>query len=107
MASILDLHLAEIAELCRRYDVRRLELFGSATTDAFDPRTSDFDFLLDFKASASNLFDRYFGLKESLEALYGREVDLVMVGAMHNPYYIDSVNKTRQLVYAAEDAQAA
>lgn len=107
MASILDPHLAEIAELCRRYDVRRLELFGSATTDAFDPRTSDFDFLLDFKANASNLFDRYFGLKESLEALYGREVDLVMVGAMNNPYFIDSVNKTRQLVYAAEDAQAA
>jgi len=107
MASILDPHLAEITELCRRYDVRRLELFGSATTDAFDPRTSDFDFLLDFKASASNLFDRYFGLKESLEALYGREVDLVMVGAMHNPYFIDSANKTRQLVYAAEDAQAA
>ena len=77
MASILDPHLAEIAELCHRYGVRRLELFGSATTDAFDPRTSDFDFLLDFKASPSNLFDRYFGLKESLEALYGREVDLV------------------------------
>ena len=107
MASILDLHLAEIAELCRRYDVRRLELFGSATTDAFDPRTSDFDFLLDFESGSSNLFERYFGLKESLEALYGRKVDLVMVGALNNPYFIDSVNKTRQLVYAAEDAQAA
>jgi len=107
MASILDPHLAEIAELCRRYGVQRLELFGSATTHAFDPRTSDFDFLLEFKAGPSSLFERYFGLKESLEALYGREVDLVMVGAMKNPYFIDSVNKTRQLVYAAKDAQAA
>lgn len=107
MASILDPHLAEIAELCRRYGVRRLELFGSATTDAFDPRTSDFDFLLEFNANPSNLFARYFGLKESLEALYGREVDLVMVGAMNNPFFIDSANKTRQLVYAAKDAQAA
>ena len=107
MASILDPHLAEIAEPCRRYGVHRLELFGSATTDGFDPQTSDFDFLLEFKASPSSLFERYFGLKESLEALYGREVDLVMVGAMNNPYFIDSVNKTRQLVYAAKDAQAA
>lgn len=107
MASVLDPHLAEIAELCRRYGVRRLELFGSATTAAFDPRTSDLDFLLEFESGPSNLFDRYFGLKESLEALYGRQVDLVMVGAMSNPYFIDSVNKTRQLVYAAEDAQAA
>lgn len=107
MASILDPHLAEIAEICKRYGVRRLELFGSATTDAFDPRRSDFDFLLEFNANPSNLFNRYFGLKESLESLYDREVDLVMVGAMKNPFFIDSANKTRRLVYAAKDAQAA
>lgn len=105
MASILDPHLAEIAELCRRYGVHRLELFGSATTDAFAPRTSDFDFLLEFDANPSNLFTRYFGLKESLEALYDREVDLVMVGAMNNLFFIDSAKKTRQLVYAAKDAK--
>jgi predicted nucleotidyltransferase len=107
MPSILDPYFAEIVELCRRYGVQRLELFGSATTTVFDPRTSDFDFLLEFKAGPSNLFERYFGLKESLESLYGREVDLVMIGAMNNPYFIDSVNKTPQLVYAAKDAQAA
>src|SRR4051812_46239982 len=107
MPSILDPHLAEIAELCRRYGVQRLELFGSATTGDFNPGTSDFDFLLEFKVGSSNLFERYFGLKESLEALYGRQVDLVMVGAMNNPYFIDSVNKTRQVVYAAKDSQAA
>lgn len=107
MTSLLDPHLAEVAELCKRYGVRRLELFGSATTGAFDPRTSDFDFLLEFDANQSNLFTRYFGLKESLQDLYGREVDLVMVGAMKNPFFIDSANKTRQLVYAAKDAQVA
>lgn len=107
MASILDPHLADISELCRRYGVRRLELFGSATTDAFDPHRSDLDFLVAFDANPPDLFSRYFGLKESLEALFGRDVDLVMIGAMQNPYFIESVNKTRQLVYAAEDAQAA
>lgn len=107
MAIILDAHLADISEICRRYGVRQLELFGSATTDAFDPHRSDLDFLLEFDGNPSDLFNRYFDLKESLEALCGRDVDLVMIGAMENPYFIESVNKTRQLVYAAEDTQAA
>lgn len=107
MANILSPHIAEIPSLCRRYGVARLELFGSATTDSFDPARSDLDFLVDFDGSPANLFNRYFGLKESLEALYGRHVDLVMIAAMENPYFIESVNKTRQIVYAAEDTQAA
>jgi predicted nucleotidyltransferase len=107
MAAVLDPHIAELRELCRRFGVARLELFGSATTDAFDPERSDLDFLVDFDANPADLFKRYFGLKESLEVLYGREVDLVMTGALANPYFIEAVNQTRQLVYAAEDAQAA
>ena len=107
MGNILDPHIAEIPGLCRRYGVARLELFGSAATDAFDPQRSDLDFLVEFDANPGGLFKRYFGFKESLEKLYGREVDLVMVGAMRNPYFIESVNKTRRLVYAAKDTEAA
>lgn len=107
MASVLDSHLGEIPALCRRYGVSRLELFGSATADAFDPQRSDLDFLVEFDADSSRLFDRYFGLKESLEALCGRRVDLVTVGSLRNPYFIEAVNKSRQLVYAAEVPQAA
>lgn len=107
MKSVIAPHLSEIRALCRRQRVTRLELFGSATTGAFDPQRSDLDFLVEFDADRSGLFERYFGLKEALETLVGRSVDLVMVGAMHNPYFIESVNKTRQLVYAAEDTEAA
>jgi predicted nucleotidyltransferase len=107
MVSVLDSHLAEIPDLCRRYGVVRLELFGSAASAAFDPQRSDLDFLVEFDANASGLFDRYFGLKESLEALYGRRVDLVSAGSLRNPYFIEAVNKSRQLLYAAEDPQAA
>jgi predicted nucleotidyltransferase len=107
MASVLDTRLAEVRDLCRRYGVARLELFGSATSAAFDPQRSDLDFLVEFDADASGLFDRYFGLKESLEALYGRRVDLVTAGSLRNPYFIEAVNASRQLVYAAEDPQAA
>lgn len=107
MASVLDLELAGIPELCRRYGVARLELFGSATSDAFDPQRSDLDFLVEFDADSSRLFDRYFGLKESLEALYGRPVDLVSAGSLQNPYFIEAVNNSRRVVYAAKDPQAA
>jgi predicted nucleotidyltransferase len=107
MGAVLDPHIAELRELCRRFGVAQLELFGSATTAAFDPERSDLDFLVEFDANPADLFKRYFGLKEALEALYSREVDLVMTAAMANPYFIEAVNKTRQLVYAAEDAQAA
>ncbi|MGH8746644.1 MAG: nucleotidyltransferase family protein [Burkholderiales bacterium] len=107
MASILEPHLAEIPDLCRRYGVARLELFGSAAGDAFDPQRSDLDFLVKFDADPSRLFDRYFGLKESLEALYGRRVDLVTEGSLRNRYFIEAVNQSRRLVYAAEDSQAA
>jgi len=107
MAGVLDSHIAEIAELCRRYGVSRLELFGSAASGAFDSRRSDLDFLVQFDADSSRLFDRYFGLKESLEALYGRRADLVTTGSLRNPRFVESVDKSRQLVYAAEDSQAA
>jgi uncharacterized protein len=103
MSSVLEPHITEIRELCRRYGVARLELFGSATTDAFDPKRSD----LDFDANPSGLFGRYFALKESLEGLYGRPVDLVTLGSLRNPYFIAAINKTRQLVYADESAEAA
>lgn len=102
-----DLRQTELSALCRRYGVRRLDLFGSAAIGAFDPARSDVDFLVDFDEDAAGLFDRYFGLKESLEALYGRPVDLVSAGSLRNPYFIAAVNETRRLVYALEDAQAA
>ena len=107
MSTVLDAHLAEVQILCRRYGVRRLEVFGSATTGVFDAQRSDLDLLVEFDDDPAHLFDRYFGLKESLEALYGRRVDLVTAGSLRNPYFIAAVNETRQLVYAAEGAEAA
>jgi len=108
MPTLIDPQLEQVASLCRRYGVRKLELFGSATTGAFDPQRSDLDFLIDFDPDGDDsLFHRYFGLNEDLEALLGRKVDLVMVGTLKNPYFIDSVNKTRQTVYASPVAEAA
>jgi predicted nucleotidyltransferase len=98
----IDQHRAELAELCRRYHVLRLSLFGSAARDDFDPKHSDYDFLVDFEALPSGQYaDAYFGLLESLEQLLGRPVDLVVASAIKNPYFRQSVEQTRALLYAA------
>jgi predicted nucleotidyltransferase len=108
MISLIQQHYDNLVAACGRFGVRRLEVFGSAATGDFDPSSSDIDFLIEFDDhSAKNLFYRYFGLKDALELLFGRSVDLVMVGALRNPYFIDSVNQTRELVYAAPVAQTA
>jgi predicted nucleotidyltransferase len=79
-----------------------LELFGSATTSRFDPTKSDLDFLVVFEdLEAGGYFDSYFGLLESLEQLFGRPIDLVMAGAVHNPYFLESIRGSRTLLYAA------
>jgi predicted nucleotidyltransferase len=99
----IEQNLDAIQSLCRRYGVSRLELFGSAVTDEFDPTRSDVDFLIDC-APETNLgpwLTRHFEFKERLEALLGRPVDLVMIGGLHNPYFIRSVEASRKLLYAA------
>lgn len=91
-----------IADLCRRYRVRRLELFGSAAGSRFDRDISDVDFLVDFEPLAEGEHaDAYFGLLEALESLFGRPVDLVMTRAIRNRYFLEAIEQTRTLVYAA------
>jgi len=92
----------DIAALCRRFGVKRLDLFGSAASGGFDPSRSDFDFLVDLGEQASAAYvDAYFGLQESLEGLLGRPVDLVTDRSLTNPYLRRNILQTRQPVYAA------
>lgn len=102
MNPLIEAKRAELAQLCVRYHVKRLDLFGSAATGEFKPETSDLDFLVEFQPSPEmNTADQYFGLLAELEALFQRKVDLVMARAMRNPYFIVEVNKTRSMLYAA------
>lgn len=79
MLPLIESKKAEIAALCRQHHVRRLDVFGSAARGDFDPNRSDIDFLVEFDRSepAAMTLDTFLGLKESLEALFGRPVDLV------------------------------
>jgi predicted nucleotidyltransferase len=101
--SLVDDRVEEVRQICRRYGVERLDLFGSAAGEEFDLGDSDLDFVVSFeRRDPPELFDRYFGLKENLEALFGRGVDLVMEGAVgRNPHFAESVAETRIPLYAA------
>jgi uncharacterized protein len=102
MAPDVSKHRHEIAELCRQHRVRRLELFGSAVGENFNPQRSDADFLVEFEPLADGEHaDAYFGLRESLERLLGRPIDLVMTRAIRNRYFLQAIEPTRTVLYAA------
>jgi predicted nucleotidyltransferase len=103
MQAIIEEKLAELAALCRRFHVRRLEVFGSAAHgEDFDPARSDFDFLVEFDSDPSALSLKvFFGFKDALELLFGRPVDLIEECAVRNPYLRASIERSREPVYGA------
>lgn len=103
MHTEIEKHRASLTALCQRYGVVRLELFGSAARGAdFDPTKSDADFLVEFdKASGLAALDQFLGFSEALEGLLGRPVDLVEASAVRNPYVRATINRSKELIYAA------
>jgi predicted nucleotidyltransferase len=101
VSALIDRH-REIADLCVRHGVRRLEVFGSAASaEGFDPRRSDVDFIVEFQPG-QNLgpwLSNYFTLRDKLSEIVGLPVDLVMSSAVKNPYFIREANRTRKLLY--------
>ena len=99
-------HHSGIADICQRFGVRRLEVFGSAArADDFDPANSDVDFLVEFAADTAVSLEAFFGTKAALAQLLGREVDLLEPRAVRNPYVLASINRNRESVYAAGPAR--
>jgi len=102
MVSPIDHYRDELEKLCRRYHVRRLELFGSAASGEFNPESSDLDFLLMFeKLEPAAYADAYLGFYEDLTALFDRRIELVSSTAITNPYFLESIQRNRETLYAA------
>jgi len=101
MIALIEKHQDAIEELCREYGVVRLELFGSAARGNFDSERSDIDFLVEYPDDYDFglWLTRFFEFKAGLEAILNRPVDLVMTRAMRDPYFIESVNESRQVLY--------
>ena len=91
-----------IVAACARHRVARLEAFGSALRRDFKPGESDLDLLVDFRPMDPYArVEAYFGLLEELRSLLQGNIDLVMVGAVKNPYLARDIERTKQLLYAA------
>jgi predicted nucleotidyltransferase len=102
VVAVIEDKLDAIRRVCERFQVARLDVFGSVLRGDFEPGQSDIDFLVDFgPMSPHDKPNAYFGLLDELRAIFGTEVDLVMVGALKNRYIRDDVNRTKQQVYAA------
>ncbi len=102
MLEMIEASRSELIDLCDRYGVRRLALFGSALRDDFDPGRSDLDLLVEFSpTSPQEHAEAYFGLLENLESLFGRRVDLLEIGAVRNPYLRREIEEQQETLYAA------
>ncbi len=89
-----------LAEFCRKWRVRELSIFGSALRDDFGPE-SDLDFLVSFEPGTPLDIDWLLDMKEELETLFGRAVDLVEKEALRNPWRKYEILRTREVIYAA------
>lgn len=103
MHAVVECKRKSIADLCERLGVRRMDVFGSAARARdFDPDHSDVDLLVEFTPGSQDAsWGPYFELKERLETLLERPVDLVEAGAVRNPYILATIERDRQPLYGA------
>jgi len=96
---IINENIESLKNLCNVYNVDKMYLFGSALTSNFNDQ-SDIDFLVKFKTmELSDYLENYIYLKENLESLFGRKVDLLEEQTLRNPILIKSINKSKELIY--------
>ncbi len=96
---LIDKNIEALQRLCGKYNVEKMYLFGSALTSNFSEK-SDIDFLVKFKPiELSKYFENYIGFKENLQSLFGRQVDLLEEQTLRNPILIQSIDKSKQLIY--------
>ena len=101
MNPIIAERVAELETLCDAYSVKRLELFGSAAKGEYRPGQSDLDFLVEFHdLPRGSYLNTHFGLIEALEDLFQCPIDLIVDSAIKNPYFRQSVDSTKLLIYA-------
>ena len=99
MNKIIENNIDSIKKLCEHYKVKTLFAFGSVCTDKFNEE-SDIDLLISFyELEYSTYADNYFEIADKFEELFHRPVDLVTEKSLSNPYFINSLNKSKKLLY--------
>jgi uncharacterized protein len=101
MNRLLQENIENIKDLCISHNVSSLFAFGSVCTDKFNDE-SDIDFLISFKPmDYGDYADSYFELADKFENILKRPVDLITDKSLSNPYFIESINQTKTLIYGA------
>ncbi len=99
-ATVIEPKLSALDALCRRFGVHRLDVFGSAVDDRFDPARSDIDLLVEFEPMPPGGYAAaFFGLRDALEALFGRNVDLVTEPALKNPHLRRRIESQKRALF--------
>jgi predicted nucleotidyltransferase len=103
-ADIVEANLPAVRELCHRFGVRRLDLFGSAATGRFDPARSDLDFLVEFEELPPGKYSNaYFDLLFALEELFSRSIDLLTERSLVNPYLRRQIESEKCAIFRRDD----
>ena len=90
-----------LREACNQFQVKALYAFGSILTQKFLSE-SDLDFAVVFdREGPAGAYEQYFGFKERLEEIFGREVDLVTYNSIQNPFFKEEVDRTKKALYVA------
>ncbi len=102
--NLIDINIDKLNKLCDAHKVKELYLFGSILTDNFQD-SSDIDMLIQFyHVDLMDYFDNYMDLKEKLENLFNRPVDLVENQAIKNPIFRRVVDREKRLIYERKNS---
>ena len=92
-------YIKDIEKLCKEHKVKSLYAFGSVLTDNFNEQ-SDIDLVVDFEnVPVEDYADNYFDFKFLLQDVLQKPIDLLEEKAIKNPYFLQSLNQQRQLIY--------
>ena len=102
MHNIIESKINDLKSICFLLKVKRLYAFGSVVSGNFND-DSDIDFLISFSETLSfeQYTDNYFNLQYRLRELFNREIDIVTESTLSNPYFIESIDETKKLIYEA------
>ena len=95
----LDEIKQKVKPACRRFQVKRLDIFGSAARDQTKP-TGDLDFIVDFTDPDTQPSKRFFGLLHEFEDTFHCPIDLITLNSVKNPYFINRILQERKTLYA-------
>ncbi len=102
MQQLLEKRKKELIAICQALSVKRIYAFGSIVSERFRD-DSDIDFLISFadNLTIDEYTENYFTLHYKLRELFEREIDIVTERTLSNPYFIESINESKQLIYEA------